>query len=406
MLLDFLRKVVKCPWHLYKGKIEPQLVRMFYCLCRLLPLQNRVVASTFKGRKIGDNPQFIIDELLKINNDIDIVWVINEDYVHGLPENIRTISSWSTPWKKVYEYATAKVWLNTHKWDMELRKRKNQIAINTWHGGLGIKKIDNDVPKFKNDPKLFREIEFTSKITDIFISNSDFLSNIFRRAFGYKGTIKKLGFPRNDILVNNDNSESVRFIRDKFKINKNVKILFYAPTFRDSFWGGKLDMSVYNIDFKKVCDVLKKKTGYEWVVLIKFHPFLIQQEEIKNFHNDNVIDVTNFQDMQGLLLSCDAFITDYSSCFFDVALRNIPCFTFAIDFDEYKSDRGVYYNMTELPFPYAKNNDELFENIKNFDLDKYLCNWNNFKVATGLYETGHASKDVAKLINSFLFDKY
>lgn len=75
-----------------------------------------------------------------------------------------------------------------------VKKKKNQIAINTWHGGLGIKKIDNDVPKFKNDPKLFREIEFTSKITDIFISNSDFLSNIFRRAFGYNGTIKKLGF--------------------------------------------------------------------------------------------------------------------------------------------------------------------------------------------------------------------
>lgn len=88
---------------------------------------------------------------------------------------------------------------------------------------------------------------------------------------------------------------------------------------------------------------------------------------IKGVYDDCIIDATNYPDMQELILAADAFISDYSSCIFDAALRNIPCFTFATDFEKYKGDRGVYYEMDELPFSYAKNNDELISNIKNFN---------------------------------------
>jgi CDP-glycerol glycerophosphotransferase len=106
--------------------------------------------------------------------------------------------------------------------------------------------------------------------------------------------------------------------------------------------------------------------------------------------------------MQELILGCDAFISDYSSCIFDAAIREIPCFTYANDFQEYKGDRGVYYEMEELPFAYAKNNDELINNIQRFDYDDYIKKWNEFKIRTGLYETGHASKDIAYVIGEFV----
>ena len=116
----------------------------------------------------------------------------------------------------------------------------------------------------------------------------------------------------------------------------------------------------------------------------------------------HVINVTNYSDMQELLKASDVVVSDYSSCIFDAALLDIPCFTYATDFEEYKSKRGVYYEMTELPFPYARNNDELKKNIMNFNQKDYLRKWNAFKEKTGLYETGHAADDVAKKIIQFV----
>ena len=97
---------------------------------------------------------------------------------------------------------------------------------------------------------------------------------------------------------------------------------------------------------------------------------------------------------------------DYSSCIFDAALRRIPCFTYATDFDQYKyEERGVYYEMEELPFPYAKNNDELEQNVRTFDMEDYLKKWDAFAVRMGLKETGHAAKDIAEKMADFLNGK-
>lgn len=95
-------------------------------------------------------------------------------------------------------------------------------------------------------------------------------------------------------------------------------------------------------------------------------------------------------------------MSDYSSIIFDAALLDIPCFTFATDFDEYKADRGVYYEMDELPFPYARNNEELMQNIENYDHAAYLERWQAFKERMGLYEPGNASEVIANKIIEFV----
>ena len=112
----------------------------------------------------------------------------------------------------------------------------------------------------------------------------------------------------------------------------------------------------------------------------------------------NVIDATSYPEMQDLILASDVFLSDYSSGIFDAALREIPCFTYATDFDEYKKDRGVYYEMDELPFPYAKNNEELINHILNYDHDAYINKWKQFAKRTGLFETGHAADDISNKI--------
>ena len=43
---------------------------------------------------------------------------------------------------------------------------------------------------------------------------------------------------------------------------------------------------------------------------------------------DNVTDVTEYNNMQGLICAADIVISDYSSCIFDAALKRIPCFIY------------------------------------------------------------------------------
>ena len=138
-------------------------------------------------------------------------------------------------------------------------------------------------------------------------------------------------------------------------------------------------------------------------MLLRFHPSLRLYAKGCQEAYPDVMDVTDYQYMQRLLMPADAVISDYSSCIFDAALRRIPCFTYATDFDQYKyEERGVYYEMEELPFPYATNNDEMEQNVRAFDMEDYLKKWDAFAVRMGLNETGHSARDIAEKMADFM----
>jgi len=385
-----------------KKKVIYLIENLLFKLFSLLPLQDKIIGNTFRGRKYGDNPQFVLEALHEMNSKVDCVWLVDKKYNIQLPRWVRPVY-YSNVLKLLYEMATAKVYINTHMYGMGWHKRKGQLVIETWHGGLGIKKISTDVPYVRKDSWRSGPTANTCRISDVFISQSDHLSRIYRETFGYKGPIYKSGYPKNDRLMH-PHPEVANVVKKYFNIPLNNKIILYAPTFRDSIeLTGEMDFSVYGIDFERLKMAVERKFGGEWSVVVKWHPFLANyaQSEVGAKGKD-CIDATQYNDMQDLIIASDIVISDYSSCIFDAALRNIPCFTFATDFEEYKEERGVYYEMEELPFPYAKNNDELESNVMNFDEKKYLNKWESFKNRMGLKETGHAAMDIAKKINEFM----
>ena len=381
------------------------IIALFYLL-RIFPIKkNKVLMSTYGGRCYDDNQKFIIEELHKLIPDLDVVWVKDPKYEYELPAWIRPVKCHSLQW--LYEYATAKIWTSNCTEPDYFIKRKGQLYVETWHGGLGIKKVSGDVIGHyaaNMDKTLF--LKNASDMADVFISNSDHLSVIYRRAFKYHGPIWKCGYPKNDLLVNG-NPEFGRKARKELGIPEGNKVLLYAPTWRLRFKEKQhIDMSVYDIDMQRLKQSLTEKFGGEWAMLLRFHPNLRLYAKGNQETHPEVKDVTDYQDMQSLLLSADVVISDYSSCIFDAALRRIPCFTYATDFEQYKNEeRGVYYEMEELPFPYAKNNEELEQNIRAYNHEDFLNKWDSFKVRTGLVETGHAAKDIAQKMADFIHGK-
>lgn len=379
--------------------IRANLKKCLFFVLRFAPLQDKVIASTMRGR-YGDNPQFIFETLHSQRPDLDLVWLTDPYYNSNLPKWVREVRYYGRALKLIYELSTAKVWINTHRFESWWKKRPGQLVVETWHGGLGIKKIEMDCAQVRKSQLDINEIRNTCKLADVFISQSTHLSNIYRRAFGYKGPIWKCGYPKNDSLFL-DRKEARCRIRSLYMIKE--KIALYAPTMRLGDIGSSCPTKKpYSIDWDALHNALCKKFGGEWTILVKWHPVLRNTLSSDFITSKYVIDVTKHSDMQELLRATDFMISDYSSCIFDAALLNIPCFTYATDFEEYKSERGVYYEMDELPFPYARDNQELIKNILEYNHDQYIKKWEKFKKDTGLYETGHASKDIAEKILQFI----
>lgn len=396
-------------WKIVKPVVRPlrrAIIIALFNLLRIFPIKgNKVLATVSGGVRYDDNQKFIMEELHQLHPEVDIVWVKDGRYEYELPKWIRSVKIGSLRW--LYEHVTARIWTNNNLYPVWFMKRKGQLFVETWHGGLGIKKVEGDIiGHYADNMNKTKFLKNASDMADVFISNSDHLSVIYRRAFKFHGPIWKCGYPKNDVLVNG-NPEIGRKTRKELGIPEGNKVLLYAPTWRLRFTENQhIDMNVYDIDMLRLKQTLTEKFGGEWTMLIRFHHGLRLYAKGYQEAHPEVMDLTAYPDMQSLLMATDVIISDYSSCIFDAALRRIPCFTYANDFEQYKyEERGVYYEMEELPFPYAKNNDELEQNIRAYNHEDFLKKWDAFAVKMGLNETGHAAKDIAEKIADFIHGK-
>ncbi len=367
----------------------------FFFIFRVLPLQNKVVFSSFSGKRYGDNPKIISDKLLETNPQIKQVWLYTNKKFETLPKGIKQ-KKWSSI-GMIYELATAKVWVDSHTKPVWVIKRRKQFFIETWHGGLGMKKIEGDaedkLPKIMID-----RIKHNSSMVDVLISNSDWLTQIYKRAFWYNGRIEKTGYPKTDFLLNIPDNVKEK-VYNFYNLNNNDKIFLYAPTMRDN-----PRKETFNMDVKKIQTSLEEKYGGQWKILIRLHPVnekFIEELDLRN----NVIDATLYPDMLELIIASEIFVTDYSSGIFDAAMINKKSLIFALDEEEYNKERGLYMMLEDLPFLIARNNEELCNNITQFDEEVYKERIEAYFNKVGLCDDGHATERIIKIINDKIEEK-
>ena len=74
-------------------------------------------------------------------------------------------------------------------------------------------------------------------------------------------------------------------------------------------------------------------------MLVRFHSNLCGNEQLAALYSD-CIHVTDYADVQELLIISDVLITDYSSILWDFSLQKKPVFLYQNDEQEYLDDRG------------------------------------------------------------------
>lgn len=371
--------------------IKKICVTFLYYLFRIFPIKkNKIFVSNYYGKGYGDIPKYITEELLKKSNTYDIVWVIKDEiFASNLPKKIRVVKR--NTLKCIYEQVTSKFWIDNCRKQFYERKRKNQFYIQTWHGCIGYKNAELAAADVLPE-EYIKGAKNDSKMADLLISNSKYCTNFYKKYFWYDGEILECGCPRNDIIVNND-AKVIKKVKKYYKIKDDVKICLYAPTFRAD---GSLEP--YNIDYSSLISELEKRFSGKWMLLIRLHPNISALAGNIKGYGENIINATDYPDMQELLVASDFMITDYSSCIFDYALSNKPALIYATDIEEYSKDRDFAIKIEDTPFPLARNNKELKKIISKFDIEKYKSNVDKFYNKMGIKETGKSSKKIADLI--------
>jgi CDP-glycerol glycerophosphotransferase len=384
---------------LWKARLQSLLFYFF----RIFPIKrNKIVFTTIEGTTgFSCNPKYIAKELLRREAGCELVWLVN-DMSKQFPYGIRKVHN--TLWNRAYELTTAAVWIDNSRKQLEVRKRKKQLYLQTWHANICLKPIGLQRGKsFSHIAYLVSKHD--SNFVDYFLSDAEYYEkHILPDGALYNGPALRFGTPRCDILVN-ERENMHHIIRQRYHLSQETKIVMYAPTFRGGSQGTHRSISTSGFapDYDRLLRALEKRFGGSWVVFLRLHPQLTARHIQAQVENSNLIDVSRADDMYELLAGCDALVTDYSSVSFDTLVTPIPAFLYVEDYRAYEAERGkLLWNLDELPFPWAMDNDGLETNITAFDEKAYVRGVQRFLDMAKMAELGTASARTVDFIMKWL----
>lgn len=355
-------------------------------------LRNSKVKSiyfdSFRGQ-YSDSPRAISEAIHTLNPLITLYWSADKGEI--FPNYIKKVPAKSLLEAKVMAQANAWVMHGPGNKIHGIYKGSSVYSVATWHGDRGFKKIgwaafeemgdsyhlSNKIPSFDN--------------VDLYTVASRFgMEEYAYRGHHYFGEFIKQGLPRNDKLVNSQKyAGEISEIKRRLNIPADVKVLLYAPTFRDG--KGLQDLSV---DLDKILDILSQRD--KWICLVRAHS---SSAGFKNEGTNRFIDVSHHGDMADYLLIADVLISDYSSCATDFILTERPCVLAHYDRKEYEDkSRSLVMDPDKIGFLIAHNPFEMENIIKNlfsYDHKQISKKVNDFY---GTCESGNAAMAIAKRI--------
>lgn len=404
-------------------------ISALFFACRLFPVKkNLVVFCSVWG--YGDNARYAAEELCRRKRaarktageagcgkraDMEIVFITNhpEQVPRGLPMRALKTNSPAA----ILALSRARVWADNNRKEGYIRKRRGQYYIQLWHGGIALKKIEGDCAQALGEAYIKRARK-DSKNTDLFVSNSAFCTQMYRRAFWADCEIAEWGSPRNDRFVREtdgmasavlhapagENAEKGRGTaasaaeaeKEKTKANR-TKTAVYAPTYR-----GKRK-NYCDFDAAMLRAALGARFGGEWEILVRLHPLVAEGHDFSG--KGGVKDISAAPDLYEILYDADVLITDYSNTMFEFSMTGKPVFLYADDLKEYEAERGLYFAFERLPFPKASDEEELLRQIRNYRAEEYAKPLQDFFAAAGLKESGHAAELVAERIERVCGEK-
>ena len=377
-----------------------KVIIMYFLRIAMLPLQvfsikkNRIMFVSLTGGQYMEytcNPKYVYEALARDSkDDYEMIWAFSypEKYVFLQEQGVKVVKHFSL--KAMYYLMTSKVVVTGGSYLPWVKFRKEQIVIDTWHGGGAYKRLDR-AEGFRS--KLIdKQNKLAGSHATAFVTSCDkFTKHVIQDTFGFQGEILEIGMPRNDFLVNHQIAEANQKVRNHYQIDDTTGICLYAPTYRESGMYEKLDM-------QKVRVQLQKMTGKQWVCFVRGHRY---EAGAIGKVEEGIIDVSDYPQMQELLAASDVLISDYSSCIWDYAFLERPVFLYVSDLDVYRESCGFYVDIAQWHMPYATNEGDFLQQLEKMQEIDWQKEMRAHRSELGSCETGHASEMLADYIRKY-----
>ena len=317
------------------------------------PLRDAVLFQSFEGKVVGDSPLDIFRELKNVRPDLEFIWTTSANTV--APDGSRAVRFGSRDWLEAL--ATSRYLINNNTFPWYFKKVAGQVYLQTWHG-TPLKRLGKDIANGSLTKSYLDLMDRESAAWDYLVSPSSFYTSALASAFGYRGKVLEVGYPRNDRLSSNVEQHR-NDLRRRLGVHDSSTILvLYAPTWRN--YERTATGSWRSINYLDENTTLPD--GYRLV----FRGHTNTHSNHKG--HSSAIDATHYPDVTELYIACDVLVTDYSSMMFDFSITGKPMLFLAPDLERYKSEQGFYFDFeNNAPGPILNSAEEVISSLHRID---------------------------------------
>ena len=318
--------------------------------------KKRIIFTSTGNIKYDHNSRYLFEYFLKYYSDFEVKYIINEPNLKkSLEKDIGNYFVETNSLQGMLYSLKAYTWITS---SMELPvggifQRINRLVIHLGHG-----------TPLKNIGFLEKNISTLKKVYYMLIKNnfsyvlstshdfdkimSEFLNIPLKRIFTN-------GQPRLDSIF--EKKEDI--LKKVFNIEKNMKNILYAPTWRQDSDTKLFPFS--DFDEKEMEEYLKNNRIN---IFLRVHPDFETEidEKLLKIKGIYVLNSKVVKDISEYLSCFDLLITDYSSIFIDYLLLDKPILFLPYDFEDYNKKIGFtvdYMQHTPGPKTYS------FKGFKN-----------------------------------------
>ncbi|WP_370616445.1 CDP-glycerol glycerophosphotransferase family protein [Mumia sp. Pv 4-285] len=296
--------------------------------------EDLVFFESFLGKRAACNPLAIRHEVARRSPGLRRVWGVFEGSV-PVPDGDGKVVIGTRAWRDARGSARYVV---TNDWLRRFEHRPFQTFVQTWHG-TPLKKLALDRRPRGLDPAYQALVREETSHWDVLVSQSPFMTEALRGAYGYEGPVLEVGYPRNDLLAHPDAPARRRIVRERLGLAEESTVVLYAPTWRD-----EKDRSTPPPPDPMT---LAARLGPSTTLLVRGHAENIRHD--RRIEGPHLLDVTLYPDVSELFLVADALVTDYSSVMFDFAVTGKPMVFYAPDIEDYRDvTRGLYLALEDI----------------------------------------------------------
>lgn len=384
-----------------KRQIKKCVIKFYRLFTRIVPVSKKtIIFQSSNGRNYIGNPKYIYEEMVKqgLDQKYNLVWFFLDTTIE-VPGKCKKIRS--NYFKYFWYLMRAGVWIFDSRQVLSMKKKDNQVFIQTWHG-TPLKKLALDMEQLdmagnNNIEGYHDRFRAATSSWDYLISQNQFSTDIFKSCFAFEGRpILQIGYPRNDILIRDNQPDTVKEYRQRLGLPLDKKIILYAPTWRDNEYVRK---GQYRFASKLDFDKAREALGDEYVFIVKYH-YLISDQVDWSPYKGFVYTFDETKDISLLYLVSDMMITDYSSVMFDYSLLNRPMFFYAYDLENYRDNlRGFYFDFEkEIPGPISQTTDQLIDDILHYDANQWKDKYQAYHDKFNHVDNGTASQKIIDII--------